>query len=106
MREAWAAGVAKEIDHGLTVLDLDPDPDQPKYWVDCGAEGMPPPARAFLQTRGVDLSHEGGKADTPVATATTPLGFHFVYGSAAVYLSERDGQLAIAHVLGWTPCEA
>ncbi|HTJ41945.1 MAG TPA: hypothetical protein VL463_07595 [Kofleriaceae bacterium] len=103
----WAADAAKSIEHGLGVLDTDADPSKPDYYVDCGADTMPPAKRANLITHGIELVKEQpALLDSPDAKGTATLGFHFVYSDTAVYLSEQGDQLYVAHVLGWTPCAA
>src|SRR5262245_57178953 len=108
MREGWAPAVAGEIERGLGLLDVDGDPRSPVYFVDCGSPDMPPARRALLLTRGIDLARDYAAtlADAPEVDTTTPLGFAFRSSSIAVYLSERGGALAVAHIQWWTPCEA
>ncbi len=106
-KEGWATGLAEAIDLGLAVVDVDGDPALAIYYTDCGDDKMPPPSRALLITKGVDLRRtEPGADDAQLAGLTAPLGFHFRFGTASVYLSERDGVLAVAHLLQWAPCDA
>jgi hypothetical protein len=106
-KRGWAAGAAAALEHGLAVVDVDGEPGKADYYVDCADPQLPPARRALLRTRAIDLGREqAGLADSPAAGLTAPLGFSFRTGTTMVYLSERGGALAIAHLLVWFPCDA
>lgn len=109
--EGWTSELAAAIERGLAILDVDPpDPFARPYLHDCAVDDVAAgaAARAVLRTHG-ELATElrgyladPGNPDVLAARATLA----FRWDTAAVYLGERDGALAVVHLLLWYPCDA